>query len=98
MAAGMAGGAAESEEVTAGMTEGAAGIAAGTTGMEDDAAGVPAGALTGTGTSNEVTLAGGSSSAGEVITPAQCGQGPVVGGKSLGMRIFPSQCLQRNSL
>ena len=35
--------------------------------------------------------AGGASRAGEVITAVQWGQGAVVGGRVLGIRIFPSQ-------
>lgn len=35
---------------------------------------------------------------GEVMTPEQCGQGPVVGGRSIGMIMVPRQCSQRKAL
>lgn len=51
--------------------------------------GIDGGGLTAaTGTLTAIVVLSGS---GEVITPVQCGQGPVVGGKSLGIRILPSQ-------
>src|SRR5690349_11714139 len=34
---------------------------------------------------------------GEVIVAPQCGQGPVVGGRSMGTTILPAQWLQRKS-
>lgn len=41
---------------------------------------------------------GADSEAGEVMIPWQWGHGPVVGGNSLGIRIFPLQWMQWNSL
>ena len=67
-----------------------------------DATGAGGGAAAGTlagacGTGTVMEIAGGKgagaadSGAGEVITPLQCGHGPVVGARSRGIRIFPLQ-------
>lgn len=51
----------------------------------------------GAGVAGGMVSVGGASSGGEVMIPAQCGQGPVVGGSSRGIRILPPQWLQWKS-